>query len=156
MSENPELDALAAEAEPEFEAEPGIGHNGAPEAEPAADPGLAIALAMLAALVGNLVCARYRVLPLTDDESRAIGQAAALVAAHYDISGLDPKAAAWIGLGFAVGAAAAPRVLMARQTVDGEAETVAEGAEESEAPDDDELDQTRPPNIETADPSAAA
>ena len=108
-----ELDGLAAEV--------GVGDPGKVEAEagkpealpasefPTPDPVLAQSCNMLVGIVGQILCARFRVSHLTPEEVAAVGGAAAQVAACYDLTLLDPKTAAWIGLGIATAGVVQPR-----------------------------------------------
>ena len=64
---------------------------------------------MLVAVVGEILCTRFKVPSLTSEEVAAVGGAGAQVAACYDLTLLDPKTAAWIGLGGATLGVVYPR-----------------------------------------------
>lgn len=112
-SEGPAPHVLAAPF-PEPEPLPGATaeDDGAagPEAEPLDAAMLASVIAGAFRTVGDLVCARAGVDSITEREAAGVGEAAAKVAAFYDLGNVSPKVAAWIGLGFAVGGVALPRL----------------------------------------------
>jgi hypothetical protein len=59
---------------------------------------------------GGAVCGVLRVPSLTDDEAKRLTAAAANVAKFYDFAQLDPKSAAWIGLGMTAAGIVMPRI----------------------------------------------
>ena len=63
----------------------------------------------LGGALGNLVCRRANVTHLMDHETRALGEAIANVLGQYDLGQMDPRAAAWLGLGMTVLGIAAAR-----------------------------------------------
>jgi hypothetical protein len=130
-----DIDELAAAvAEPETvappvddQAEP-AGDAGEP-VEPetlvlnAPDPGMVHALKMLFTLVGDIVAVRFGVAPLSPSEAGHLGASAATVAAQYDFE-MDPKMAAWFGLGMASFAVVGPRLQQYRANVEAAATVV--------------------------------
>lgn len=105
------LDDLAAEAAP---APAPMEGQGAPTAP--AGPDLA-AIRLLALQVvragGRVACKAARVSALEADEENALADAVANVVQFYDVSALDPKAAAWIGLGLTALGVVSNRVSLA-------------------------------------------
>lgn len=89
-----------------------------------ADPMMAAILAEAVAVVGTIITSRFNVSPLAGAECVAIAEAGARVMAQYDLADLSPRAAAWIGLGIAIGGAALPRVKQYHETVEATAEPV--------------------------------
>lgn len=66
---------------------------------------------VLVAVVGSLACKAANVPGLTPEEVNMLTDAAHNVANQYSvIEGMDPKTAAWIGLGTAAAAVALPRI----------------------------------------------
>lgn len=63
------------------------------------DPAVAAAIGPALGLLLNMGFARAGVSPVNEQEQAALGQAAAMVAAQYDLAALSPKTAAWLGLG---------------------------------------------------------
>jgi hypothetical protein len=109
-----ELEALAADVDQaeQVEAEQAAVADAAPvvSVPVESDPGLVPVIALAVKTVGNAICVRASVETLNDVEVSSLAEAFANVAAQYDLSRLDPKAAAWIGAGIAVVGVAAPRV----------------------------------------------
>lgn len=106
-------DALQAPPEGEGAAEAPAALPGAPDAPAAAkEPTRQMVLAcrMLVSSAGGIVCGRAKVAQLTPDEVAMLSEAAANLAAQYDLERIDPKAAAWIGLGLSVAAVVQPRL----------------------------------------------
>lgn len=60
--------------------------------------------------LGNGICVRAQVPVLTDPEVEALAGAVAELARVYDFANLDPRTAAWLGLGFAAIGIAGPRI----------------------------------------------
>ena len=97
-----EAAAQAPEALPEPEAPP-------PPPEPALE--LTGACVALVAMVGGIICERYRVTPLSSAETQGLGSAIAGVAALYlPADMMDPITARWLALGGAVLAVTVPRL----------------------------------------------
>lgn len=120
-----ELNELAAEVTPEPESDPT--KNGSQSAATAAMPQepadfLVLVCVQAVTVVGRLVTRRAKVSDLTTEEAQEVGRAVATVAAQYDLSQLSPRAAAWLGLGIAVGSVALPRIEEASKTIEGEPE----------------------------------
>lgn len=120
-----ESDAAAAgegtEAEPQAVTSPQMA---------APDPTMAYLLGQLIAAVGGVVTTRAKVMPLQPAEVENLANAAATVAAQYDVSINDPKIAAWASLAAVAGAVAAPRMETAaeRRRAQAAAEAEAERA----------------------------
>jgi hypothetical protein len=92
----------------------GEGGGLAPEpAPPPAEPGLELtgACVALVAMLGGIMCERFRVAPLSPAEVQGLGGAIAGVAALYLPSDMvDPITARWLALGGAVLAVTMPRI----------------------------------------------
>lgn len=133
-----ELDQIAQEVAPiEEGAEdgreaPGEGGDGA-QASPEPDPVLTAFLAQFWKVAGALVCSRFKVSALADQEVAQMAVASANVASHYSLPELSPRAAAWIGLGMTACAVALPRIQEYAATIDAEPEPANEN--ETDVPD---------------------
>ena len=97
----------APEALPEAEAPP-------PPPEPALE--LTGACVALVAMLGGIICERFRVSPLSPAETQGLGSAIAGVATLYLPSDMmDPITARWLALGGAVLAVTVPRLAQRKE-----------------------------------------
>ena len=109
-----ELDALLEEHAEDFganaESEAAAPQESAPDPMPLPDPGIATAALPLVMGLGVIVCARFGVSPLSNDEVYTLANAVGSVAAAFDVGITDPRIAAIMGLAAAGAAVALPRM----------------------------------------------
>lgn len=114
LEEQDELQKLASEAAAADPASPKAAGQESGPTKPAdaqkADEGLVIVMSQFVAVVGLIACKRFEVPPLDKDEIEALGQASGQVASFYMPKDINPRAAAWIGLGMVTTAVIAKRV----------------------------------------------
>lgn len=107
-----EIDGLRAEAAAVEPAPADAGAEPAPASEPPPfdRAGMVAMIGQGVAAIGGIVCRRARVTPLEPGEVEAVASALANLAAVYDLGrNLDPRTAAWCGLGLALAGVAARR-----------------------------------------------
>jgi hypothetical protein len=109
-----ELDALLEEHAEDFganaESEAAAPQESAPDPMPLPDPGIATAALPLVMGLGVIVCARFGVSPLNNDEVATLANALASVASAFGVGITDPRIAALCGLAAAGAAVALPRM----------------------------------------------
>jgi hypothetical protein len=128
------LETMAAEAhateaeQVEFETEDEGGAGSGFEGQQGPEmPPLGPVLATLFQTVGNVACARAGVSAISDQEAAEIGNAAANVAALYDVE-VSPEVAAWLGLGMVAFSVVGPRLEEYSATIEGASDGSAEDA----------------------------
>lgn len=131
--QNETLDDLEAEIDAEalndaeFEGEDDLGEGQTAHEYRAPDPQMAQIISGAFLAVGNVVCARKKVTPISQAEADAVGSAGADVMAFYDFQP-SGKAGAWLGLAIAVAAVSIPRLKEAASVIDAETEPPDAGA----------------------------
>lgn len=125
-----EADSAERSGESPDEAAPGA----SPPGDQAPPPELVKVTTRLARAVGNMICRRNNVSPLEHDEAEAIGTAIAQLAIVYNIGNMDPKTAAWFGLGIAVVGVALPRMEQAERTIEAKASPAPPPSSSAEPP----------------------
>jgi hypothetical protein len=81
-----------------------------PEPEPSPDAKIRLVARGVTMAIGGILCKRFDVPALDEPETEGLSMAIAQLAIVYDLGNMDPRTAAWLGMGMTVMGAAAPRI----------------------------------------------